>query len=122
MVRVAQGVAGRAPAAGDMLCALRHQDLLVYMGHGSGEHLLPPPSPPALPCGDAGEGGGGRWRAAGLLMGCSSGRVRTHGAYPPSGALLTYLMAGERPAGLLAVSCCANLCARVAQGVLAGAV
>jgi Peptidase family C50 len=34
--------------------------------------------------------------AAALLMGCSSGRLRGHGAYDPSGTVLAYLLAGEQ--------------------------
>jgi len=30
-----------------------------------------------------------------LLMGCSSGRLRDQGAYEPSGAIWSYLLAGE---------------------------
>lgn len=35
--------------------------------------------------------------AAALLMGCSSGRLRDHGAYDPSGTVLAYLLAGAHP-------------------------
>ncbi len=35
-----------------------------------------------------------RCRAAVLLMGCSSGRLRDAGEYDPSGMALTYLLAG----------------------------
>jgi len=59
--------------------------VFVYLGHGGGEQYLPRRALARLP------------RCAGaLLMGCSSGRLRAHGAYDPSGTVLAYLLAGAR--------------------------
>lgn len=61
-----QGKSGVAPSAEELAQALRREDLFVYCGHGGGEQYLPPSKLRSLPrC------------AASLLMGCSSGRLRT---------------------------------------------
>lgn len=61
-----QGKSGIAPSAEELAQALRREDLFVYCGHGGGEQYLAPSKLRSLPrC------------AASLLMGCSSGRLRT---------------------------------------------
>jgi hypothetical protein len=89
-----QGVSGCRPAATDLAGALEQHDLFLYFGHGSGEQYLPLSGLRRLArC------------AGGVLLGCSSGRLRSNGMYEPSGPVLGYLMAGERRAGHTAPSC-----------------
>lgn len=87
-----QGLAGTAPDPGTIAAALQSRQLFVYCGHGSGEQYLPQHRMRLLRC-----------SAAGLIMGCSSGRLRrsvcpVSGGAAASGAVLTYLVAGERAA------------------------
>jgi len=78
-----QGVAGAVPPAAQLAAALQGHQLFVYLGHGGGEQYLPPRSLRRLDgC------------AAALLMGCSSGRLRRHGRYEATGAVLAYLLGG----------------------------
>lgn len=79
-----QGTAGSRPAIQELLHALQSHSLFVYFGHGSGEQYLPLSSLRKL-----------KRCAANLLMGCSSGRLRQHGEYGASGAVLEYLSAGR---------------------------
>lgn len=63
--------------------SLQSASLYVYMGHGAGDHLLPPGALRRLSsC------------ASSLLMGCSSARLRPRGTYDPAGPALAYLEAG----------------------------
>ncbi|PNH10462.1 Separin [Tetrabaena socialis] len=78
-----QGLVGERPAARALLSALQSHDLFLYFGHGSGEQLLPLPALRKL-----------QRCAAAVLMGCSSGRLRAHGAYDPAGAAAAYMVAG----------------------------
>ncbi|KXZ45338.1 hypothetical protein GPECTOR_56g435 [Gonium pectorale] len=78
-----QGVTGQKPSARALLAALQSHDIFLYLGHGSGEQFLPSPALRKL-----------QRCAACVLMGCSSGRLRLHGAYDPSGAAVAYLLAG----------------------------
>lgn len=80
-----QGLCGQVPDARHLLRSLQESSLFVYMGHGSGEHYLPS----AATVRKSGLSG------ASLLMGCSSGKLRQQGLYPPSGALTTYLLSGK---------------------------
>lgn len=123
-----QGMSGATPPLQQLQAALARHPLYVYCGHGSGEqyvplpalrtlprHRQPPhahaPTAPACASGSSGSGqrlGGAalqcQWGerdtgcASGLLMGCSSGRLRLQGAYDPAGAALGLLLAGEREA------------------------
>lgn len=79
-----QGIAGVRPSAKALLPALQQHSTYVYLGHGSGEQYLPMPAMRRLgSC------------AAAMLMGCSSARLRLHGAYEPAGAVLGYMLAGR---------------------------
>ncbi|KAK1697147.1 hypothetical protein QYE76_013844 [Lolium multiflorum] len=79
-----KGNAGDAPAAEELVLALRNHDLFLYFGHGSGSQYVSGKEIEKLDnC------------AAALLMGCSSGTLHCKGAYAPQGAPLSYLFAGS---------------------------
>jgi hypothetical protein len=78
-----QGVVGQQPGARALLAALAAHELFLFLGHGSGEQFLPLPALRKL-----------QSCAAAVLMGCSSGRLRLHGAYDPAGAVVAYALAG----------------------------
>ncbi|GIL44124.1 hypothetical protein Vafri_1659 [Volvox africanus] len=78
-----EGITGERPSAKTLLAALQSHELFLYFGHGSGEQFLPRPALRKL-----------QRCASCLLMGCSSGRLRLHGAYDPTGAAVAYLLAG----------------------------
>lgn len=68
--------------------------MFLYFGHGSADQYLPVSQLRRLPrC------------AAGLLMGCSSGRIRGRGSFEATGAILAYLLAGQHHS-LRLVMCC----------------
>ncbi|RMZ56318.1 hypothetical protein APUTEX25_000557 [Auxenochlorella protothecoides] len=79
------GDSDRPPAAAELAEALQTRQLFVYCGHGSGEQYLPAARLRTLRC-----------SAAGLIMGCSSGRLRPPAAAgdEAQGAVLAYLLAG----------------------------
>jgi separase len=77
-----EGVAGRPPPTDAVREAVQRRDLYVYCGHGDGGQYLPAGELERLP----------RCSAA-LLMGCSSGALRAHGRFAPSGMALSYLRA-----------------------------
>ncbi|KAG2444696.1 hypothetical protein HXX76_001440 [Chlamydomonas incerta] len=79
-----QGVVGQQPGARALLAALAAHELFLFLGHGSGEQFLPLPALRKL-----------QRCAAAVLMGCSSGRLRLHGAYDPAGAVVAYTLAGS---------------------------
>ncbi|PRW58029.1 Regulator of spindle pole body duplication [Chlorella sorokiniana] len=78
-----QGKVGCAPTAAELADALTSRQLFLYCGHGGGEQYISAAKLRSLE----------RCSAA-LLMGCSSGRLRTQRTYEPSGAVLAYLLAG----------------------------
>ncbi|GLC69429.1 hypothetical protein PLESTF_000829800 [Pleodorina starrii] len=78
-----EGITGERPSSQALLAALQSRDLFLYFGHGSGEQFLPLPLLRKL-----------QRCATCLLMGCSSGSLRLHGAYDPSGAAVAYILAG----------------------------
>lgn len=79
-----QGVCGSRPSSSELTAALQAHDLFLYFGHGGGEQYVPLSALKRLDrC------------AAGLLMGCSSGRLKQLGLYEPSGPIWDYLTAGE---------------------------
>ncbi|EFJ43479.1 separase [Volvox carteri f. nagariensis] len=78
-----KGITGERPSTQALLTALQSHELFLYFGHGSGEQYLPLPALRKL-----------QRCASCMLMGCSSGRLRLHGAYDPSGAAVAYLLAG----------------------------
>jgi Peptidase family C50 len=64
--------------------ALSQHDLFVYCGHGAGELLLGRDDVAALQnC------------AAAVIMGCSSGRLKSSGCFEPAGMVSGYLTAGS---------------------------
>ncbi|GBM31682.1 Separin [Araneus ventricosus] len=79
-----KGITGRAPVSQEFSSAFKCHDLFVYCGHGSGRQYLEGISIDTMKC-----------RAATILMGCSSGRLkqlsRQLEAY---GIPLSYLMNG----------------------------
>ncbi|CAL1276043.1 unnamed protein product [Larinioides sclopetarius] len=79
-----KGITGRAPVPQEFSSAFKSHDLFVYCGHGSGRQYLDGISIDTMKC-----------RAATILMGCSSGRLkqlsRQLEAY---GIPLSYLMNG----------------------------
>eukprot|EP00198_Chlamydomonas_reinhardtii_P000240 XP_001689575.1 separase, cell cycle protease [Chlamydomonas reinhardtii] len=79
-----QGVVGQQPSARALLAALANHEVFLFLGHGSGEQYLPLPALRKL-----------QRCAAAVLMGCSSGRLRLHGAYDPAGAVVAYAVAGS---------------------------
>jgi len=54
-----------------------------YIGHSNGSQYIAEDTLQQVPC-----------RAALVLMGCSSGRLVTHGSLDASGTLLHFLLAG----------------------------
>ena len=80
-----------APTPAQLASALQSRELFVYCGHGGGEQYIPPGRLRSL-----------RRCASSLLMGCSSGRLKTTTAttnammpyYEPTGVVLAYLLAG----------------------------
>ncbi|KAI9208076.1 peptidase family C50-domain-containing protein [Polychytrium aggregatum] len=78
-----RSVIGRAPTEKEFAEALEQSELFVYIGHGSGEQYVPSRSVRKL-----------KKCCTTLLIGCSSGRLSTCGEFDPSGAAVSYLMAG----------------------------
>ncbi|KLT42574.1 hypothetical protein CC85DRAFT_274318 [Cutaneotrichosporon oleaginosum] len=77
------GIAGRPPTEAEMVDALTHSELVMYLGHGGGEAYLRSHKVRAL-----------RRCAATMLWGCSSGMLREHGDLDPTGTPHDYLLAG----------------------------
>ena len=67
----AQGIVGEAPTAAQFKEALATKDTVVYCGHGAGQAFLNENQLKSSEC-----------KAAVLLMGCSSGRLRDGGDCP----------------------------------------
>ncbi|KAG2386162.1 hypothetical protein C9374_002608 [Naegleria lovaniensis] len=80
-----KGIIGKSPATEeDFYQALLDNDLLVYIGHGTGERYYNPHKIRKLSrCCPI------------LLMGCSSGRLKEYGNYEPNGTVLSFLLAGS---------------------------
>ena len=77
-----EGVVGHPPLVDALRTALQQRALYVYCGHGDGGAYMPPDELRRLPrC------------AATLLMGCSSGALKPHGRFAPTGMALAYLHA-----------------------------
>lgn len=78
------GVKGKVPTEEAMAQTLQGVDMFAYCGHGAGELLV------------GREAVAGLTRcAAAVLMGCSSGRLKGHGDFEPSGMVSSYLAAGS---------------------------
>jgi separase len=76
-------IVNRAPTEAEFCENLSSKDLLLYFGHGSGEHYVPSQSIKKLDrC------------AVACLMGCSSGRLKDAGEFEPYGMPVNYLLAG----------------------------
>lgn len=79
-----KGIIGKSPTEDDFYQALLDNDLLVYIGHGTGERYYNPHKIRKLSrCCPI------------LLMGCSSGRLKEYGNYEPNGTVLSFLLAGS---------------------------
>ena len=79
-----QGIIGASPAPGQLASALQEHSLFVYFGHGGALQYLPVRQLRRL-----------QRCSAALLMGCSSGRLKSRSEYEASGPVLPYLMAGR---------------------------
>uniref|UniRef100_T1IUX7 separase n=1 Tax=Strigamia maritima TaxID=126957 RepID=T1IUX7_STRMM len=78
------GVIGRPPTEDEFSNGLTLHDLFIYCGHGSGGKYLSGDVIQRLYC-----------SAVALLMGCSSGKLRSLGrGLEPTGTVLQYLLAG----------------------------
>lgn len=76
-------IVAREPSEDEFAAALAGRDLLLYFGHGSGAHYIPPKRVRRLErC------------AVACLMGCSSGAMREAGEYESWGTPANYLLAG----------------------------
>ena len=80
-----KGIIGNAPPSEDTLYqVLSDSDLMIYIGHGTGERYYNPHKiRRLLKCCPI------------LLMGCSSGRLKEYGNYEPNGTILSFLLAGS---------------------------
>jgi hypothetical protein len=78
------GVSGEPPSSSALVSALQTRSLFLYCGHGAGELLLGRDEVADLDC-----------RAAAILMGCSSGRLKGAGEFEPVGMASGYLVGGS---------------------------
>ncbi|XP_062568932.1 uncharacterized protein LOC134231045 [Saccostrea cucullata] len=78
-----EGIINRKPTETEYTQALQNKDLFLYCGHGTGGAYLGGSDLASLDC-----------RAAAILMGCSSGRLKATGHLEASGFMLNYFMAG----------------------------
>lgn len=76
-------IAGRIPTPEDMVAAVTNFDVYLYSGHGSGQVFLQREKIENKNC-----------RAAAVVMGCSSGKLKQMGCLEPMGVVLQYLMGG----------------------------
>lgn len=77
-----QGTIGRTPVIDEVARALATKDTFLYFGHAGGEMYVQPMQLRSLgQC------------ATSMLWGCSSGVLRDHGEYDPSGTPYDYLVA-----------------------------
>ncbi|PKI85826.1 hypothetical protein MVES_000296 [Malassezia vespertilionis] len=76
------GIVARAPVLDEMATLLTRHDTFLYFGHSGAEAYMPATRLSNLPqC------------AVSMLWGCSSGALRLHGTYEPSGTPYDYLVA-----------------------------
>ncbi|XP_061181389.1 uncharacterized protein LOC133189955 [Saccostrea echinata] len=78
-----EGIINRKPTEAEYTQALQNKNLFLYCGHGTGGVYLGGSDLASLDC-----------RAATILMGCSSGRLKATGHLEASGFMLNYFMAG----------------------------
>ncbi|KAK7685385.1 hypothetical protein QCA50_011248 [Cerrena zonata] len=77
------GIIGRAPSEQEFADALRHQDLVIYFGHGGAEQYIRSHKVRHLPrC------------AATMLWGCSSGALKEMGDFDRVGTPYHYMLSG----------------------------
>ncbi|KIJ36798.1 hypothetical protein M422DRAFT_50921 [Sphaerobolus stellatus SS14] len=77
------GVTGKAPSGLEVMNALEHKDLFIYIGHGACEQYVSSSKLKRLPrC------------AAAMLWGCSSGFMRDMGDFERNGIPYSYMLAG----------------------------
>ncbi|KAI8979428.1 peptidase family C50-domain-containing protein [Mycotypha africana] len=78
------GVTQKSPSEIECINALRTKDIYMYFGHGAGQSYLRGNMVKQLPiC------------STSLLMGCSSGLLKSNGEFDPYGYVLNYLVAGR---------------------------
>lgn len=73
---------GRRPSQQEFLQAIRSSKLFMYFGHAAGEIYAP--------LAELKESS-----AVSLLIGCSSGRIRANGVFPPQSPVFHYLQSGS---------------------------
>ncbi|KAF8981558.1 hypothetical protein BGZ46_002595 [Entomortierella lignicola] len=77
------GVIGRAPSDLEFIDGLSKNDLFIYFGHSGGEQYVK--SAQIRQLGQC---------AVSLLLGCSSGSLKSEGEFDPTGNAMNYLLAG----------------------------
>jgi separase len=87
-------ISSRAPSEKEFENALRHKDLVLYFGHGSGAQFVRSKSVRRLYPGQQAEQDTKPGCATTFLFGCSSVHLTENGIYEPSGMLTSYLTAG----------------------------
>jgi separase len=79
-----QGLAGTAPTGEQFQAAMADYHCFLYLGHGTGDRYLSRAAVRMVPrCGVV------------MLIGCSSGKLKTVGDLDPAGAPLNFLLAGS---------------------------
>ncbi|KAK1428290.1 hypothetical protein QVD17_17121 [Tagetes erecta] len=82
--KILEGTSGTSPSETELSTTLKDRDLFIYFGHGNGLQYIPGHKIEKLDrC------------AAAFLIGCCSGSLLLNGSYIPSGAPLSYLLAGS---------------------------
>ena len=79
-----KGKVGSSPPEEELYQAFSENDLMIYIGHGTGEKYYNPHKIRRL-----------NRCCPILLMGCSSGRLKEYGNYEPNGTVLSFLLAGS---------------------------
>lgn len=76
------GIVGRRPSQHEFLQGIQSSKLFMYFGHAAGEIYAP--------LAELRESS-----AVSLLIGCSSGRIRANGVFPPQSPVFHYLQSGS---------------------------
>lgn len=79
-----EGIINEEPLPEQIMDALQRHDIFIYMGHNAGEKFCRPDQIRTLDS----------ISRVALLMGCSSGMLKDHGDYEPSGTVQSYILAG----------------------------
>lgn len=80
-----EGLINEEPQPEQITNALQEHDIFIYMGHNAGEKFCKPDQIRTLDS----------ISRVALLMGCSSGMLKDHGEYEPSGTVQSYIVAGS---------------------------